>query len=235
MQIFYCDDIINKRATLTADEVHHLRVLHYKAGDEILLMDGKGNKISGVIENIKKKEAYVNIVSVESFPAVEKPLTVCIAPTKNLNRIEWCVEKMVELGIQEIRFFKSAHSERQDINVDRIRKKVISAAKQSYKWHHPVLTEICDFEEIIKDPTFALSGKIIAHLSDESVNATSHIRLMKDKPLVFLIGPEGDFNDDELDIASANGWKQVYFGHERLRTETAALYATMLNYILDDL
>lgn len=235
MQVFFCDHIIDKVATLSVDEVHHLRVLHYKPGDEIILMDGQGNKITGIITSLKKKSATVNIHSIEVQPENPRPFNICIAPTKNINRIEWVVEKMIEFGVHGIYFFSSAQSERYDLNLNRVQKKVISASKQSYKWHHPVLHEITGFKDLVKNPTFAQSCKMIAHLSENSENAISVIRKHRDTPLVFMVGPEGDFNEEELVLASANGWTQVYLGRERLRTETAALYATTLNYTVDNL
>lgn len=234
MEIFYSNDIHENIATLKGDEVHHIRVLRYKVGQDVILMDGMGNKIEGEILSLSKKSASISIKSIKAMNAPHREFSLCIAPTKNINRIEWCVEKAVEFGIQGIYFFPSAHSERQHIRIDRIIKKTISAAKQSYKWYHPVVHEMDRYENIIQKPYFKNHVKLIAHLSDKAENILPIIRSTADKPLTVMIGPEGDFNEKELTMAEQAGWQQVSLGKARLRTETAALYVASLNYNLQE-
>ncbi len=230
MHVFYTSNVHKGIAILDKDELHHLRVLRYKQGDSLVLMDGKGHKITGTVLSIGKKAAQVSILGNSMQDPQRRELNMCIAPTKNLNRIEWCVEKMVEFGLNSLYFFISAHSERRNIKLKRIHKKIIAASKQSYKWYLPTVYPIQDLDNIINNPDFADHLKVICHLGEQSENIIDIIRKWSDKPLTVLVGPEGDFNDEELRLASNAGWHIVHLGDERLRTETAALYAASLNY-----
>lgn len=230
MQVFYCDTIRENHVTLPTDEVRHLHVLRYAVGDSIILMDGKGNKISGEILSLNKKKASVIIDSIEKQESPYRIFNLCIAPTKNFTRIEWCIEKAVELGVQNIYFFKSFHSVRKQVKLNRLRKKIKSACKQSLKWYLPTIHEMTSLKEIIQNPAFNDNLKLISHLGENSENAVSLIRNHGRQPLTVMVGPEGDFNTDELNLAINSGWKQVHLGNARLRTETAALYLTTLNY-----
>lgn len=221
MKLFYTPDIATDNA-LPEDEARHaVKVLRLAEGDEITLMDGKGNFYDAVISLISGKRCEVRIVHERPW---QKPWQGClhmaVSPTKNMDRMEWLVEKAVEMGIDRITFLACEHSERKVVKTDRIEKIVVSAAKQSLKGTLPVVEGMVPFTEFIESCTAA--HRFIAHCYD------TRKRLLRDELVpgedtVVLIGPEGDFSMAEVEAASAAGFVPVSLGECRLRTETAAL------------
>ncbi len=222
MNIFIAT-VEQKLATLTSEESWHCaKVLRKKTGDKIQLIDGIGNFYEGVLEIVSDKKCTANLTS---GPILQEKrnyyLHLAIAPTKQIDRIEWMIEKAVEIGIDEISFISCKNSERTVIKIDRIIKIVESAVKQSLQAYLPKINDLTSFKEIINSKE--VDQKLIAHCYNEEKNDLKQMEF-KNKSTLVLIGPEGDFSMDEVDIALKNNFKAVSFGSNRLRTETAGLY-----------
>lgn len=222
MNIFIAT-VEQKLATLTSEESWHCaKVLRKKTGDKIQLIDGIGNFYEGVLEIVSDKKCTANLTS---GPILQEKrnyyLHLAIAPTKQIDRIEWMIEKAVEIGIDEISFISCKNSERTVIKIDRIIKIVESAVKQSLQAYLPKINDLTSFKEIINSKE--ADQKLIAHCYNEEKNDLKQMEF-KNKSTLVLIGPEGDFSIDEVDIALKNNFKAVSFGSNRLRTETAGLY-----------
>lgn len=148
---------------------------------------------------------------------------MAIAPTKNIERIEWLLEKAVEIGINEISFIESDHSERRKINLERLNRICVSAMKQSMRASLPKLNEIIPIKEFLNQKSIIKNQKFICHLGENKIQLSSVYQ--QGNNATILIGPEGDFSDAELKAAYDAGFKEVIIGNNRLRTETAALVA----------
>ncbi len=227
MQLFYAPEISLPRYTLPEEESKHcVRVLRMTVGDELHLTDGKGNmyRCKVVSDNVKRCEVEV----VETWPEYERMsygLTMCVAPTKNIDRFEWFLEKATEIGISEVYPLECDHSERRQIKLEREEKVITAAVKQSLKAYHPVLHDLTSLRDVI---AMDFEGeKYIAHC-DSSFGERPYLGnlVKKGANTLILIGPEGDFSKEEINFALQNGFKAISLGRERLRTETAAVVAT---------
>jgi 16S rRNA (uracil1498-N3)-methyltransferase len=233
MQVFYARDISDEFHTLDETESKHtIRVLRMKRGDQVKLIDGKGNLYEAVIENPDQKSCMIKIVSVtRGFEKRPYNLHIAISPLKNPDRFEWFVEKSVEIGIDEITPLICANTEKEKIKEDRLRNIIISAMKQSLKASLPQLNSPVLFHDFVKK---SHSGtKLIAHCHNE--NRQSILQAyVKGDDAVIMIGPEGDFTPDEVGTALKSGFQAIHLGGSRLRTETAGVAAChsiyMLNY-----
>lgn len=223
MHLFYTPDI-NSNSELPAEEAAHcLRVLRLNIGDKITLTDGKSNFYEATINAATGKRCYVSVDKTISW---EKNwggyIHIAIAPTKNLDRIEWFAEKATEIGFDELSFLNCRYSERKIIKNERIDKILVSAMKQSIKASKPILNEIIDFKKFVtKDFP---GNKYIAHCYPGEKPFLKNI-VVQDEPSLVLIGPEGDFSEEEVKLAVENGFIPISLGKSRLRTETAALVA----------
>lgn len=222
--IFYAPDIALSSELPEEESKHCLRVLRKTEGDEILLTDGKGFFYDARIIDANPKHCFVEILNkVSASKYWNFNLQIAFAPTKNIDRIEWFVEKATEIGIDHFTPLLCRYSERKEIKHQRIEKILVSAMKQSQKAILPQLDEIIPFKKFIKQP---FDGqKYIAHCSENRKTPLNEIYKKGDNALI-LIGPEGDFSEEEIDLALKNGFEPVTFGESRLRTETAALVAT---------
>ncbi len=224
MNIFFAD-IAGDKAVLSEEESWHcVKVLRYKAGDEITVMDGKGTRATGIVAQAHPKTCIVSVNDHRFFERNRSyRLHIAIAPTKQIDRIEWFVEKAVEIGIDTLTFLKCRNSERTVIKTDRIQKIVESAVKQSLQYYLPALHELTDFGTFVTAPND--TTKLIAHCSEE--NNKQHLKtyMAPQRSYTLLIGPEGDFAAEEIALAEQKGYMSVSLGENRLRTETAALYA----------
>lgn len=201
---------------------HATKVLRRKAGDSIHITDGKGVLYTCKITDAKPDKCAFLIESSEQEKSKGFHIHIAIAPTKNPDRIEWFVEKSIELGIDEISFIECANSERTSIKLERIEKLAVSAMKQSLKFSLPKIHPIRRLQEFIKVDNS--SKKFIAYV--DQANPDELFKTAKpEENYTILIGPEGDFSPAELDIAIQNGYKKVALGPSRLRTETAGLAA----------
>ena len=226
MQLFYTPDIDAASITyyLSEEESKHcIRVLRLQAGDQVQLIDGKGNFYTAAIIDPHPKRTQLNIISVQQdFHNRNHYLHIAIAPTKNIERLEWFLEKATEIGIDEVSLIVTHHSERKEAKTERLNKIITSAVKQSLKAYHPILNEVIGFNKFLSQP---FDGqKFIAHCaSGDKLQLRDAI-----KPhgrYLILIGPEGDFSEKEIAEALQSDYKAITLGTSRLRTETAALEA----------
>lgn len=231
MYLFYVPDLDILNSFLSAEESRHcVKVLRLQKDDQIEIVDGKGNFYHAKITVPDPKKTRFSIVKVkQEFGKRNHYLHIAVAPTKNIERLEWFIEKATEIGIDEITPVLCHHSERKIINHDRLNKVITSAVKQSLKAYHPQLNQLASFPSLVTTQTEA--QKWIAHCADtEKVSIKE--ALLPQKKYLILIGPEGDFSPQEINIALENGFQAITLGNSRLRTETAALEACFeVNFI----
>lgn len=223
MHIFYTPDIRTSHELPEEEAAHALRVLRLQAGDEIMLTDGAGNFYHARISIAAHKRCLVDILEVQpQAPLWSGHLHIALAPTKNMDRIEWLAEKATEIGLDELTFLNCRFSERKVVKTERIAKIMVSAVKQSLKACLPRLNELTDFKAFIARP---FGGqKFIAHCYPGEKLPLKDVARKGEDALV-LIGPEGDFSEEEVRLALEAGFTPISLGPSRLRTETAALVA----------
>jgi 16S rRNA (uracil1498-N3)-methyltransferase len=224
MRLFYDPHITanTTQHTLSEQESKHLiRVLRHQIGDVIGLLDGEGHLYSCEIIDSHPKKCVLKIIQT----AFEKPesndIHIAVAPTKQMERLEWFVEKAVEIGVTKITLIDSKNGERAKIKTDRLLKKAISAMKQSQRRYLPEIIELTSFSDFLERHPKGL----IAHCYDAPKHHFHEVYESTACPI--LIGPEGDFTQAEVEQALEKGYKTITLGENRLRTETAALYACM--------
>lgn len=219
--------------TLSEDESKHaVRVLRLAPGAPVLLVDGRGTLASTVVEDANPKRCTLRLTGHELLPPRPTYTHVAVAPTKNLDRMEWLVEKAVEVGVERLSFLRCARSERRDLKLERLEKIAVSALKQSGQAYLPQLDELTDFDKFVAglDPATAF----IAHL--EAGERTALAQVIGAAPrCCVLIGPEGDFSPAEIELALGRGVRPVTLGSSRLRTETAALAAVFTAQVVREL
>lgn len=227
MQLFYAPDALTNNELDQTNSQHCVKVLRKKIGNVVDLVDGKGNFFEVELVNEHPKKCEFSILNQRREPARSRRVHIAVAPTKNNNRIEWFVEKAVEIGVDEISFIKTSNSERKHFSVDRVEKIAISAMKQSLKATLPILNPLVDFETFLSENQKNEAEKFVAHLHDDSQALTKHSAATN---CIVLVGPEGDFTEQEINLAVEHNFRMVSLGNSRLRTETAALVAcTLLN------
>ena len=232
MQLFFTEKIEAGQAILTEEEAHHcLHVLRHSIGDRINVTDGKGGIYKAIIINKSKKECNISIEKNEIIsPPPYIHLSIAIAPTKNIDRFEWFIEKATELGINRIIPIITQNSERTIIKHDRTRRVAIAAMKQSNHYYLPEITDLMKWSDFIKGK---YEGQLaIAHCNTEGLPHLKKLILAK-KDLLVCIGPEGDFTPEEIDEAHKHSFESVNLGKSRLRTETAGLYACMSFHLMN--
>lgn len=221
MHVFYTPDIAVTCEMPEEEAAHCLRVLRLGVGDEVMLTDGKGCFYKAVISAATGKRCQVKVTEkIEQEPLWNGHLHLAMAPTKNMDRIEWLAEKATEIGFDELSFLNCRYSERKVIKTERVEKIVVSAVKQSLKARKPVVNEMMDFVRFVKQD-FA-GQKFIAHCNEGEKPLLKEILVPGEDALV-LIGPEGDFSPEEVKLAESLGFRSISLGKSRLRTETAAL------------
>jgi len=221
MQLFYQPELINGIRHLDADESRHaIKVLRLNIGQEMNLIDGKGTFYKARITSDNHRKCEFEVIEEKPEAKTDRFRHIVVAPTKNLDRTEWFVEKAVEIGVDRISFILSKNSERKVLKTERLRKKAISAMKQSIKAHLPIIDEMVSLKEFLSSTDG--DNKFIAYVDfDNPVELKSVVG----KDSIVIIGPEGDFTHQEVDLAVDNGFQKVSLGQSRLRTETAALAA----------
>ncbi|KAA9356647.1 16S rRNA (uracil(1498)-N(3))-methyltransferase [Larkinella humicola] len=222
MHLFYQPEA-ETNAYLSEEESRHcVKTLRLAKGAVIDVTDGRGKRHNCVIETADPRRCTFRVVDTHTQAARPYRIQLAVAPTKNMDRIEWLVEKSVELGIDQFSFFVSQHSERRMLKTDRLEKIAVAAMKQSLQLFMPVIDPLLDFKTVL---TQAADERFIAHLP-ENEPAVSLLKAAKPgRTTLVLIGPEGDFSEREIQQAIENGFKMVKLGETRLRTETAALAA----------
>lgn len=233
MQIFYAPEIDGDVYTLDENESKHIiRVLRMTKGTAVKLIDGKGNLYEGIIENPDQKECTIKIISViRDFEKRNYRLHMAISPLKNPERFEWFVEKSVEIGVDEITPLICRNTEKPGIKKERVSNIIISAMKQSLKPVRTLLNEPCKFNDFILNHSGSIC--MIAHCNSSFRRTGISDVYSKGKDAVLLIGPEGDFDGEEIISAVAKGFKPVHLGPSRLRTETAGIAACHSIYFIN--
>jgi 16S rRNA (uracil1498-N3)-methyltransferase len=229
MLLFFQPEVETKKFLNEEDSRHCVKVLRKNAKDIIHIVDGKGGLYECEITKPHDKKCEFNVISVQKdFQKRDFYLHIAIAPTKNADRIEWFIEKCVEIGIDEISLILTKHSERKFQKTERLEKIAISAMKQSLKAYLPKINELADFDTILKIAN--QKHKLIAHLTDD---AQLLVKLIEpNSSYCLLIGPEGDFSKDEVNTAQKADFQIVTLGNSRLRTETAGVVACTIFNLL---
>ena len=225
MQLFYVSkEELNKKQLSVEESNHCIRVLRKVEQDEIILIDGQGGKYSAIIQNANPKACEFKVISDEKSVYNLPALHIAIAPTKNLDRFEFFIEKACELGIKEITPILTFNSERKHLNVEKLIKKMVGACKQSYTLHFPVINEAVKYTSFLKQEAVQKTAqKLIGHCYSHE---TPHLNTVDTKKeTILLIGPEGDFSQEEITLAEQNGFQAISLGDKRLRTETAGVFA----------
>ena len=213
------------------ESLHCIKVLRMRTGETIHLTDGTGNLYEGQILAQDLKSCPVMLTSVQpEFGKRPFRLHLAVAPTKNMARFEWFLEKATEIGIDEITPLICEHSERAQIRLDRLQKIIVSAAKQSLKTYLPVLHEPVKFEDFMR--LNQTGSRFVAYVEEHQPEHLKNAYQSGD--CTVLIGPEGDFSRKEMDLALQNGFKPVSLGPARLRTETAAIVACHIINVVNE-
>jgi len=225
VNLFYQPGLPDGQLYLDADESRHcVKVLRKRNGEVIRVTDGKGTFYDAVITQADPNRCTLAIQQTETPAPRPYSIHVAVSPTKNADRIEWFVEKAVEIGVNTITLLNSENTERTFIKTERLMKVAVSAMKQSLKASLPVIHPLTSLADLIKN-TPAATTRFIAYVDFAN---TLHLKdaAQPGNDYLVLIGPEGDFSSEEVMLASAHGFQKVSLGTERLRTETAAMVAT---------
>lgn len=229
-RFFYVPNAANETEMPMEEAMHALRVLRLKSGDEMFLMDGNGTFYRAVVTIAATKHCMYEIK--ETLPQ-QKGWTghihLAMAPTKMMDRVEWLVEKATEIGFDEMSFLNCKLSERKSMRTVRLDKIAIAAVKQSRKPWKPRINSFVNFKDFVSQPREG--RKYIAHCYEE-IERTDLFRelsaMPKEESVTVLIGPEGDFSFDEVQLAISKGYQPITLGNSRLRTETAGLMAVAM-------
>ena len=228
MQLFYAPDITPPEYTLSEEESKHcIRVLRLAEGSRLHITDGRGTLYECEITTADLRKCRVRVVAAEhEYGKMPYRLIMAVAPTKNIDRFEWFLEKATEVGISGIIPLETARSERRTLKPERAEKVIAAAMKQSLKCFCPHLHPMTTFAELLAMP---FDGrKFIAHCDASGERHFLGDMLHAGEDAMVLIGPEGDFSGEEIAAALAHGFEPVTLGHQRLRTETAAVVATVI-------
>lgn len=226
MKLFF-GEIFPEVALHEDEQTHIVKVLRMKEGEEIHITDGKGNLAKGTLRFEGKKVSLNILETKENLPGFSQKLHIAIAPTKNIDRIEFFLEKAVEMAVSEISIILTEKTERKNINIEKLRKQAVSASKQSLRVHFPKVNELTKFSDFIK--TLDAETTFVAHCN-ENLQRTDLKSISIEKNITFLIGPEGDFSEKEINVLAEKGVKAVSLGEQRLRTETAGVFVAAWNY-----
>ena len=235
MQLFFNEQIVGPVFDLDQEESKHLiKVLRKNKGDQVAFTDGKGNLYSCTIEHADLKRTKLRIDKTQYVPEEDYRIHLAISPTKNLDRLEWMLEKITEIGVHQITLIQTKHGERPHLKLDRLEKKIISACKQSVKTRRPILNPLIPFQEFLKLHNNQLSQKFIAYVDQDH---DSHLfeAASPGGNCIIMIGPEGDFSKDEIKTALSHQYQPVSLGKSRLRTETAGLAAVHILQLINNL
>lgn len=227
---FYVPNATEDNELPTDEAIHAIRVLRLKIGDDIFLIDGKGSFYEAVVTLANSKHCLYKITqTLVQNKTWKGHIHLAIAPTKDISRIEWLVEKATEIGFDEISFLNCQFSERKNLRIDRIERIVISAMKQSRKAWKPIVNNMLSFEDFMQKEV--TGQKFICHCYNE-IEKTDFFSKINNSGLfediTVLIGPEGDFSINEVHQALQQQYKSTTLGNSRLRTETAGLAAVLM-------
>jgi 16S rRNA (uracil1498-N3)-methyltransferase len=224
MQVFFANIFTDTDTILlsTEESKHCIRVLRHKNGDIIHVIDGKGNLYETEIIEANPQACLSKIINKKQImPSKSYYLHIAISPTKNIDRIEWMIEKCIELGVDEFSFIVCKRTEKTGVKTNRLKKIAESAVKQSIQAVLPVINEAVFLKDFIAKYKSA-SSKYVAHCIEEE--KTELKTILQNANNLILIGPEGDFTEEEIQLAIENNFKALSLGNTRLRTETAGLF-----------
>ncbi|UII23959.1 16S rRNA (uracil(1498)-N(3))-methyltransferase [Fulvivirga ligni] len=223
MPLFYQPDIPSGIHHLDEEESRHcVKVLRHSIGDEIELIDGAGGYYKARITNNHHKKCEFDIIDSSQAERPSYTIHIAISPTKNMDRIEWFIEKAVEIGLQEVSFILTKNSERRVLKTERVIKKAISAMKQSGQRFMTTINEMNSLTAFLNE--VRADEKFIAFVDKENPDQLFKLA-QSGKNTCILIGPEGDFTANELKLAQECDFRKVALGNSTLRTETAGLVA----------
>ena len=225
MQLFYNPNLEKDTKTFTFDTFeskHIIRVLRKKVGDNLQITNGKGLFLFAIITEDNPKACSIEIVRVKKIHPTKHRLHMVVAPTKMNDRYEWFLEKATEIGVHEITPILCDRSERKSIKIERFEKVVQSAMKQSFQAYLPKINPLTSLQSFLENNQQGLL--FIAHCAETERQELKR-KLAADQPITILIGPEGDFNSNEIKLAKGKGYMPISMGKTRLRTETAAIVA----------
>jgi 16S rRNA (uracil1498-N3)-methyltransferase len=230
LAFFYHEDLAEQKVQLSEDASKHLvQVLRMKNGDSILLTDGKGKKATSMIIDDNRKRCVVQLISVEQVPPPERKVAIAISLIKNNARFEWFLEKATEIGVSEIIPLTCERTEKDKFRFERLKAILVSAMLQSQQFWLPQLHEPLAYEELVKNYSAGHHKKFIAHCMESDKEKITFLKDQeKEGSSMMLIGPEGDFTKEEIELALEQNFKAVSLGNTRLRTETAGMVAAVL-------
>ena len=234
MQLFFNSDLNDKDENFCFDknESRHInKVLRKKIGDKIYITNGKGYLFEAEIEIESHTKCKVKIINVSYSKPNDFKIHLAVAPTKLNDRYEWFIEKATEIGVNTITPIICKHGERKIIKAERYKKIIAAAGKQSLKLHFPKLENAIHFNDFIKKDLF--DTRYIAHCH-ESIKKSLKKIIEPNKDILIMIGPEGDFDKEEIKLAEKAGFKSINLGNSRLRTETAAIVACHTIHLCND-
>ncbi len=233
MQVFFAPNLKKITYQLSDEESKHAaKVLRMQPGDEVVLIDGKGGLYYGIADEVDTKKTIIRIIEkIEQYGRRSFKVHIAIAPTKNIERLEWFLEKATEIGVDEITPILCQRSERKQIKPERLEKIILSACKQSVKAYIPVLNELTNFTDFVNQNDSMC--KLIAHCGDTPKPSLKNA-IKEQNDITILIGPEGDFSPEEVALAIDMGYNEIHLGKSRLRTETAGIVACHTVNLLKD-
>lgn len=221
MHLFYQPRITGNSVQLIDEEFRHCtKVLRHVLGDTIHITDGKGKLVEASITDIQKNKLDAGILKTEQIDKPSFTTHLYIAPTKQMERMEWMVEKCCEIGVHSITFIKTVNAERPMVKLDRLKKKALSALKQSKGAWMTEVNEMTTLKKAVEEAKG--EQKYIAAVFPKLDHLMSHLKPKQSIDL--FVGPEGDFTEKEIEMAIKNGCIPVTLGQKVLRTETAGLY-----------
>ncbi|MGI9527844.1 MAG: RsmE family RNA methyltransferase [Weeksellaceae bacterium] len=217
--------IQDNNALITDSESHHLqKVLRKKVGEQVMVTDGKGKIFTGVISNIESKNVLVDqLVPYNNTQHRKYHIEVAIAPTKQIDRTEFFLEKAIEIGLDAVHPIITFHSERRKLNQDRLERVGLAAMKQSLKAELTKVNSLISFDDLLEQLKDYKGQKFIAHCDSDIKRIPLKEIIKPNDAYIFLIGPEGDFSKEEIKKATDGGYISISLGNQRMRTETAAL------------
>jgi 16S rRNA (uracil1498-N3)-methyltransferase len=235
MHVFYNNDISGDISELGEEEARHCaRVLRLKPGEFIGITDGKGIFCMARLLNVDAKHVTATIERRDLLPERSFHIHMAVAPTKNIDRFEWFLEKATECGIEEITPLICEQSERKIVKPERLNKIIVAAMKQSQRAWLPRLNDAVKFKDFLKNYS-SDTPSFIAHCEERDKNPLRDA-YKPGKDIMVMIGPEGDFSPEEVQLARSKGIQAISLGQNRLRTETAALVACMeVNFLNGEL
>ncbi|MGZ3881363.1 MAG: RsmE family RNA methyltransferase [Flavisolibacter sp.] len=226
LPFFFVEDLNTNLLVLNEETSKHMiSVLRMQRGEQVLLTDGKGNKATAAIVDDNRKRCTVQIVSLERIKEKERRVAVGISLTRNASRFEWFLEKATEIGVSEIIPLHCERTAKEKFRHDRMQNILISAMLQSQQCWLPVLHELTTFKKAIE---LSYDKRYIAHCEESNRQSLSTQQTIRSGSQLILIGPEGDFTHEEIELALQNNFTPVSLGHTRLRTETAGFVACTL-------